>query len=477
MREKISLALFVVGLLHLVLGRSPNIIWIMTDDMGYGEISAFGQKHFRTPNIDRLAAQGIRFTSAYAGVAVCAPSRYALMTGIHMGHGHIRGNRHSFLRHTDVTVAELLRKAGYYTAHVGKWGLGDLTTAGAPQRQGYNYYYGELTHLNAHNMYPQFLHESRPHHPSHLREIPLTGNIPGPIQGVPVLPSQLSHDATGLCVDVEGGNDATEGSALILAPCLNLPELQEFNVLKPKLASIMSEAYVGRSGAAFRSRFKQTWMVDEATGVLFNANSVGKEKGGSGSAELCVAVQHTDEAVRSDTTLRRCNADEPSQQWELDLHQRIRSKHSGQCLSLTSQSSPSQRAGGTPQVYLHLQECEDTRSEQTFHFILDAPSRERCMTPLMDAAGNFGGCNYTHDLFTERALDFIRERGALTARAAAAGASDSVPPFFLYFCWTDPHAASTRGVMQRSRDGASNMKWKVCVLASSSAIVSFSLET
>src|SRR5437762_11717777 len=101
----------------------PNIVVIQADDLGYGDLSAHGQANFRTPSLDRLAAEGIRFTQYYAGSTVCAPSRTALMTGLHTGHAWIRGNGEIPLRDEDTTVAMALRDAGYRTAVIGKWGL------------------------------------------------------------------------------------------------------------------------------------------------------------------------------------------------------------------------------------------------------------------------------------------------------------------------------------------------------------------
>src|SRR5258705_10849040 len=110
--------------------KKPNIIFIMADDLGYGDLGCYGQTKIKTPNIDRLAAEGIRFTSCYAGSTVCAPSRCALMTGLHTGHGTIRGNSAMALQPSDVTLAEVLRSAGYNTCLIGKWGLGDENSTG-----------------------------------------------------------------------------------------------------------------------------------------------------------------------------------------------------------------------------------------------------------------------------------------------------------------------------------------------------------
>ncbi len=142
----------------------PNIVLILADDLGYGDVGCYGQKRIQTPCIDRLAAEGIRFTQAYAGCTVCAPSRCVLMTGLHTGHCRVRGNGGATpvsqaLRPQDVTVARLLKQAGYTTALVGKWGLGDVGRAevGLPNRQGFDYFYGYLNQTHAHNYYPTFL--------------------------------------------------------------------------------------------------------------------------------------------------------------------------------------------------------------------------------------------------------------------------------------------------------------------------------
>ncbi|MCX5637924.1 MAG: arylsulfatase, partial [Planctomycetota bacterium] len=135
----------------------PNIIFILADDLGYGDLGCYGQKEIATPNIDRLAAEGIRFTDHYAGSTVCAPSRCCLMTGLHTGHCWIRGNALIPLRPSDVTVAELLKQAGYTTGIIGKWGLGETGTTGIPNKKGFDYWFGYLNQRHAHNYYPEFL--------------------------------------------------------------------------------------------------------------------------------------------------------------------------------------------------------------------------------------------------------------------------------------------------------------------------------
>ncbi len=139
-------------------GRRPNIVFIMADDLGYGHLGCYGQKLIRTPNIDRLAAQGMRFTQCYAGAAVCAPSRSVLMTGLHGGHTSVRGNSGGIpLLPEDVTVAEVLRQTGYVTGLFGKWGLGEYGTAGVPTRQGFDEFFGYLHQIHAHFYYPEYL--------------------------------------------------------------------------------------------------------------------------------------------------------------------------------------------------------------------------------------------------------------------------------------------------------------------------------
>ena len=140
-----------------VRGKPPNIIFILADDLGYGDLGCYGQETIQTPNIDQMAEEGMRFTDHYAGSTVCAPSRCCLMTGLHSGHALIRGNARIPLRPSDVTVAELLKQAGYTTGIIGKWGLGEPDTTGIPNRQGFDYWFGYLNQRHAHNYYPQYL--------------------------------------------------------------------------------------------------------------------------------------------------------------------------------------------------------------------------------------------------------------------------------------------------------------------------------
>jgi len=141
----------------------PNIIFILADDLGYGDLGCFGQKKIRTPNLDRMAAEGIRLTQHYAGNAVCAPSRCVLMTGRHPGHAFVRDNREVKpegqvpLPADTITLAKLLKQQGYATGAFGKWGLGGPGSSGDPLKQGFDRFYGYNCQRVAHNYYPTYL--------------------------------------------------------------------------------------------------------------------------------------------------------------------------------------------------------------------------------------------------------------------------------------------------------------------------------
>ena len=136
----------------------PNIVYMLADDLGYGDLSCFGQATLTTPNLDRMAAEGMRFTQHYAGSTVCAPSRCALLTGLHTGHCRIRGNAMgSILTDADVTIAQLLKKAGYATGCVGKWGVGAPPPLNDPELRGFDHFFGYISMWHAHNFYPEFI--------------------------------------------------------------------------------------------------------------------------------------------------------------------------------------------------------------------------------------------------------------------------------------------------------------------------------
>jgi len=147
--------------------KKPNIIYILADDLGYRELGSYGQEKIKTPNLDKLAADGMRFTHHYSGSAVCAPSRCVLLTGMHTGHSYIRGNYevddwYSFhgqlpLKDSIITLPEMLKKAGYATGAFGKWGLGNSGSEGAANQQGFDVFVGYECQRHAHNYYTDFL--------------------------------------------------------------------------------------------------------------------------------------------------------------------------------------------------------------------------------------------------------------------------------------------------------------------------------
>jgi arylsulfatase A-like enzyme len=137
--------------------RPPNIIYILADDAGYGDFGCYREDALPSPNIDRLAAEGLRFTQHYAGCTVCAPSRCVLLTGLHTGHSRIRGNSPGVLTDDDVTIAQQLKSLGYKTGCVGKWGVGAPPPLNDPQLRGFDHFYGYISMWHAHNFYPEFL--------------------------------------------------------------------------------------------------------------------------------------------------------------------------------------------------------------------------------------------------------------------------------------------------------------------------------
>lgn len=153
----------------------PNIIYILADDLGYGDLSCYGQKNFSTPNIDRLAKQGMLFTQHYSGSTVCAPSRSALMTGKHTGHTFIRGNKKVLpegqypIPDSTFILPEMLKQKGYVTGAFGKWGLGFPRSVGDPMNQGFDRFFGYNCQRLGHNYYPYYLWDNRD-------SIPLSAN-------------------------------------------------------------------------------------------------------------------------------------------------------------------------------------------------------------------------------------------------------------------------------------------------------------
>jgi arylsulfatase A-like enzyme len=150
--------------------RPPNIIYIMADDLGYGDLGSYGQEQIQTPHLDRLADEGLRFTDHYAGSTVCRPSRLVLWTGYHTGHTPIASNAEYVFQPEDVTIAEVLRQHGYATGGVGKWAMGDTGNTGHPNRNGFDFWMGYLNQSDAHNYYPTHLWRNG-------ETVPLEGNV------------------------------------------------------------------------------------------------------------------------------------------------------------------------------------------------------------------------------------------------------------------------------------------------------------
>ncbi len=170
----ITLPLMAVGVISCFSSEkdaeAPNVIYIYVDDLGYGDLSCYGQTHFSTPNIDLMASQGMKFTQHYAGCSVSAPSRCALLTGFDTGHTYVRGN--SAVEGIDgkvydtpiptgtTTLGHIFKQGGYNTACIGKWGLGGIGSEGHPNNQGFDYFYGYLGQRYAHSYFPDFIHEN-----------------------------------------------------------------------------------------------------------------------------------------------------------------------------------------------------------------------------------------------------------------------------------------------------------------------------
>jgi arylsulfatase A-like enzyme len=273
--------------------NKPNIIYIMADDLGYGDLGCYGQKRIKTPNIDRMAAQGVRFTQFYAGSTVCAPSRCVLMTGLHLGHCYIRGNGKINLRPSDITVAEVLKQAGYTNGLFGKWGIGHEGSTGVPTKQGFDNFFGYLDQHHAHNYYPTFLvrNETR---------VTLPNVVPGEGQygqGVAIKKMQYSHDL--IAEELLSFIDRNKDRPFFLYFAATLPhanneardkgmEIPDYGLYKDKdwpepqkgLAAMISrlDADVGRILARLKKHG-----IDENTIIFFTSDNGPHNEGGNKS--------------------------------------------------------------------------------------------------------------------------------------------------------------------------------------------------
>lgn len=168
--SSIAIAGMPLSLWAVETGKTPNVIYILADDLGIGDLGCYGQKQIKTPAIDRLASEGLMFTQHYSGSTVSAPSRCTLLTGKHTGHSFIRGNKSyiaddgyrydQVMPEDELTVAQLFKQKDYSTACIGKWGLGGEGSHSTPNEKGFDYFYGYLGQALAHRYYPEFLHEN-----------------------------------------------------------------------------------------------------------------------------------------------------------------------------------------------------------------------------------------------------------------------------------------------------------------------------
>lgn len=213
-----------------ITGTAPNVIFILTDDLGYGDLGCFGQDKIQTPYLDQMAQEGMRFTQFYSGAPVCAPARCTLMTGKHNGHGRIRDNvpHGVHLLPEDLTLAEMFQSSGYHTAAIGKWGLGDSHEAGAPWKKGFDEFFGHLDQDHAHIYYTDFLWNNQ-------RVELLTGNR-GEKKG------QYTHDLFTEQALTYLEQRATEPKPFFLYLAYTLPHFSDYDLQSPESHIVPSDA-------------------------------------------------------------------------------------------------------------------------------------------------------------------------------------------------------------------------------------------
>ena len=289
-----------IGMVLLVLGLAvpasaakdrPNIIFIMADDLGYGDLGCYGQKRIRTPHLDRMAAEGMKFTQFYAGSTVCAPSRCVLMTGLHTGHCFIRGNGKINLRPGDVTVAEVLKTTGYTCGLMGKWGLGHENSSGLPTRQGFDSFFGYLDQHHAHNYYPSFLVRNE-------KRVLLKNVVPNEGrfgQGVATRQVEYSHDL--VMAETKTWLDKVHDRPFFLYLALTIPqtnnEARQKGMEVPDLGAYAKEdwpapqkgtaAMISRMDADLGRLFARLKKhgIDEETVVFFTSDNGPHREGGN----------------------------------------------------------------------------------------------------------------------------------------------------------------------------------------------------
>lgn len=284
----------------------PNVIFILADDLGYGDLGCYGQQLIQTPHLDRMAAEGMRFTQFYAGSTVCAPSRAVLMTGRHVGHVSVRGNaggkkmddiasmRPQTLSREETTIPEMLKKAGYATALIGKWGIGELGSGSEPTRRGFDYFFGYLNQHHAHNYYPAFLTRNE-------SPVPLRNEVPGEGlfgQGYATKKLDYSHDL--LAADALKWVESQKANPFFLYLALTMPHAnneagralkngQEVPDLGPYAAKDWTEPNKGQAAMITRMdadigrlfALLKKLGLDEKTLVCFSSDNGPHKEGGN----------------------------------------------------------------------------------------------------------------------------------------------------------------------------------------------------
>ncbi len=263
----------------------PNIVYILVDDAGYGDFGCYGQKTLRTPNVDRLASEGMKFTRHYAGSTVCAPSRCVLLTGLHTGHGRVRANGPGHVPDTDLTVARLLRDAGYVTACIGKYGLGGPVPPDDPQKKGFDYFFGYLDTAHAHNCYTTHLIRNGEKVPLANTLIPGTEKKPG--TGVATPDGRKQWAPQLLADDVQRFLDqraSEKGRPFFLYYALNLPhannEAGEDSPLGHGMESPSYGEFAARDWPAAEKGFASVmkFVDDEVGAVMAKLKALGLEE-------------------------------------------------------------------------------------------------------------------------------------------------------------------------------------------------------
>ena len=227
--------------------RLPNIIFIMADDLGYAELGSYGQEKIKTPNLDRLAREGMRFTDHYTGAPVCAPARCILMTGKHGGHAYIRNNKEMRpagqhpIPAQEVTIAEVLKNKGYATGAFGKWGLGPVGSEGDPLKQGFDRFFGYNCQRHAHNLFPKYLVDDD-------KERTLPGNTRG-VTGETYAPQVIADEMLKFIRSSAGSGKGKETPFFVYYPtiiphlALQVPDEE----LTPYLGEWTETPYTGKS--------------------------------------------------------------------------------------------------------------------------------------------------------------------------------------------------------------------------------------